>query len=403
MGFRFVHAADLHLGCQFAGVEEINPDLKQRVMDASLRAFKNLTDYCLESDVDFLLLAGDVFETNRPSLRTQKFFVEQLARLQTANIDVFMVTGNHDAGLVKNLVFKLPKNLIMFGSEQADVIERTYNSLQVTITGISYAQQHVGDLTPLFPRPDSSSFNIAILHCEVGGKEFGYAPASLARLQSSGYDYWAIGHVHTAAEWSNGCQIRYPGVLQGRHSGETGQKGCWIVEVDSRGIKNSQFISVQDIIWQTIELDLTEVAPKQLYSTLQQAKEDQRAGFSVGTMLNLTLTGASSCYHLLKQPGTISDLLMELRDGEEQDNFVWVTGIDDQVLPEIDWNSLRRQGDFLAEVIAYIEELEANPETYAETAAVSELHELLMEHDVRELLRNAKLIAVELLSGGERK
>lgn len=112
MGLRFVHAADLHLGSQFAGVTELHERLSRRVIDASLSAFSNLVNFCIESDVDFLVLAGDVFETNRPSLRTQKHFVDQLARLNKAEIDVYMVTGNHDAGFLPNFVFPCLRTFI---------------------------------------------------------------------------------------------------------------------------------------------------------------------------------------------------------------------------------------------------------------------------------------------------
>lgn len=403
MGLRFVHAADLHLGSQFAGVTELHERLSRRVIDASLSAFSNLVNFCIESDVDFLVLAGDVFETNRPSLRTQKHFVDQLARLNKAEIDVYMVTGNHDAGFLPNFVFSMPENLYLFSTDKVDVIRQVYKSRQVTLSGISYANTHVGDLSQLFPRPDFSSFNIAVLHCDVGSQEFGYAPVALSDLAARGYHYWAIGHVHSAKEWKNNCVIQYPGILQGRHRGESGPKGCYLVDVDRNMEISSEFVPLQDIIWKDIGIDLTLTTPEQLFTTLNQNKDEHRADYPVGTMLNVTLTGASGCYQLLKESDTITDLLSDLREGEpELENFIWVTGIDDQTLPEIDWSNLRQRGDFLAEVIAFIEELEADTETLDDeiAAAAADIARISqIELSTKELLQKAKLLAVQLLTG----
>ena len=114
MGFKFVHAADLHLGSQFSGVNELTA-LENRAINASLKAFENLVQYCIESQVDFLLLAGDVFESPKPVLRVQKYFADQISRLQAVGIDVFAITGNHDANVFDNFVFS---HLIIFTSLQ---------------------------------------------------------------------------------------------------------------------------------------------------------------------------------------------------------------------------------------------------------------------------------------------
>ena len=403
MGFKFVHAADLHLGSQFSGVNELTA-LENRAINASLKAFENLVQYCIESQVDFLLLAGDVFESPKPVLRVQKYFADQISRLQAVGIDVFAITGNHDANVFDNFVFSLPDNLYIFASSKVECVLRSYGNQPVSISGISYPQAQVGDLSPLFPRPRQGSYNIAVLHCDVGSQEFGYAPVALADLEAVGYHYWAIGHVHTAKAWKTSCIVQYPGILQGRHRAESGPKGFYAVTVDRNAIVESEFIVGQDIIWHNLELDLSEVLPEQLINILTEAKEEARAQYSVGTMLQIRLTGTSECYGLLKQGGTIEDLLVELRQGEAQRaDFVWVTELEDQTLPEIDWENIRQQGDFLAEVVNFIEKVEAGVQHIdSEIAAAGENVALSIgiPLDHNQLLHNAKLMAVQLLRGG---
>ncbi|NLL87450.1 MAG: DNA repair exonuclease [Firmicutes bacterium] len=404
MGFTFVHAADLHLGSFFSGIEELAPDLKKRAINASLKAFENLVQYCLDTQVDFVLFAGDVFETAEPGLLIQKHFIGQIERLQASGIDIFVVTGNHDANVFEHFIFPLPDNFFIFSASEAECISRSYKNQPVTITGVSYPQPHVGDLSPMFPRPNPGSFNIAVLHCDVGSREFGYAPVALTDLEALGYHYWAIGHVHSAKRWETSCVIQYPGILQGRDKAESGPKGFYVVTVEANTVIDTKFVVQQDVVWQTKELDLSQAIPEQLPYILLEAKDEKRAQYPVGTMLQLKLTGTSACYGMLKQEGTIEDLLTELRRGEEQRaDFVWVAELDDQTLPEIDWEEIRQQGDFLAEVIAFMEQMEAgsiNIDAEAVAASENVALSLGITLDREGLLHNAKLIAVQLLWGG---
>lgn len=404
MGFRFVHAADLHLGSQFSGVGELDPDLRTRAVNSSMKALENLVEYCLESQVDFVLLAGDVFDSPAPYLRVQKHFVGQVEKLRTAGIEVFMVTGNHDANVFDSFVLPLPDNLHVFSSSQVECISRSYRGQSVTITGISYPQALVEDLSPLFPRPQQGGINIALLHCDIGGQDPGYSPVALADLEALGYHYWAIGHVHSQKQWQSSCLIQYPGILQGRHRAESGSKGFYVITADHGAILASEFVLGHDVVWQNLELDLSQAQKDQLFDKLAEAKEEARAQYPVGTMLELTLTGTSECYGELKKKGVIEDLLAELRQNEAQRaDFVWVTELEDQTLPEIDWENLRAQGDFLSEVIGFIEQIEAGiGDIDDEVAAAGENIALSfgIDMDHSEILQKAKLLAVHLFQRG---
>ena len=77
--------------------------------------------------------------------------------------------------------------------------------------------------------------NIALLHSNVGGRKGheNYAPCSLDDLRAAGMDYWALGHVHSAEILCHDPLVVYPGNIQGRHIGETGQKGVVSVAMGS--------------------------------------------------------------------------------------------------------------------------------------------------------------------------
>ena len=94
--FRFIHGADLHLDSPFKGLRSAAPALGQRLWRASFTAFANLVSLAIEEGVDFVLLAGDLFDEQDRSLQAQVLMRKELARLSRAGIETFIVHGNHD-------------------------------------------------------------------------------------------------------------------------------------------------------------------------------------------------------------------------------------------------------------------------------------------------------------------
>ena len=78
---------------------------------ATRRALQNLVDLCLEEGAAFLLIAGDIYDGDWKDYGTGLFFLNQLARLRAADIDVVLIRGNHDAEsrITKHLRF--PENV----------------------------------------------------------------------------------------------------------------------------------------------------------------------------------------------------------------------------------------------------------------------------------------------------
>ena len=60
--FRFVHAADLHLGSPFQGLTLKDAGIAALFVEASRKAFSNLVTQAIAARVDFFLIAGDVYD-----------------------------------------------------------------------------------------------------------------------------------------------------------------------------------------------------------------------------------------------------------------------------------------------------------------------------------------------------
>ena len=96
MGFRFIHAADLHLDTPFQGVARVSEEIAALLRDASLDAFDRVVQAAVDHQVAFVLFAGDIYDGEQRGVRAQLRFLRGLERLARHNIKVFIVHGNHD-------------------------------------------------------------------------------------------------------------------------------------------------------------------------------------------------------------------------------------------------------------------------------------------------------------------
>ena len=94
--FRFVHTADLHLDSPFLGIQEVNEHVAGELREATFRTFDRIVELCLKRHVDFLLIAGDIYDSRDRSLRAQLRLRDGLRPLSEAGIPTFIVHGNHD-------------------------------------------------------------------------------------------------------------------------------------------------------------------------------------------------------------------------------------------------------------------------------------------------------------------
>lgn len=93
---KFIHAADLHMDRSFEGLTTLDKTVQEKLLKTNLTVLSNIIEQAIINNVDFVLLAGDNFHQNRPSLKIQKHFSEQMKRLEKNHIPVFIIFGNHD-------------------------------------------------------------------------------------------------------------------------------------------------------------------------------------------------------------------------------------------------------------------------------------------------------------------
>lgn len=254
---RFIHCADLHLDSPLHGLDDYEGAPLATLRGATRTAFGAIVDLALKTPVDFVLIAGDVYDGDWPDFNTGLFFAQQLRRLDAAGIRVFLVHGNHDALSRITRSLPLPANTHVFRADVAETV--LIEALGVAIHGQSFATPAVTcDLAADFPAARPGLLNIGLLHTALAGSEghAPYAPTTPARLLGLAYDYWALGHVHTRAVVHAAPWIVFPGNPQGRHIRESGPRGCMLVSADATAIETVEFVATDVARWVTLALDI---------------------------------------------------------------------------------------------------------------------------------------------------
>ena len=368
---RFVHAADLHLDTPFTGLSNLNPDLAARLRQSTFESFDRIVDLCIAREADFLVIAADIFDSENKSLAAQVRFVSGLRRLSGAGIPVCFTCGNHDPADSWITSLDMPENVLCFGTGEVEsrMIEKEGRPA-ARISGISYAERAVtANLARRFPPADDPSVvSVAVLHGTVGrpGPHANYAPFSLEDIDGLRYDYWALGHIHRhRIVRSAGPAVVYPGNPQGRHFGETGPRGCCLVEAEAGRPPRIEFIPTHSIRFERIPLCLDSgEGPDALEEKIEEAlRETDTDRKEESCILRITLTGRTSFHSRFRNPEELGHLVHELNAGRLcEETFRWVDSILVQTRPELDIEQLRNQNDFCAGVLKRFEEHEANPE-----------------------------------------
>ena len=257
--FRFIHSSDIHLDSPLRGLIRFEDAPVERIQSATREAFKNLIQLALDEKVAFLLIAGDLWDCDWLDAGPGLFFIQQAARLAKANIHVYIVKGNHDA--VSRLTTEIRNwgsNVHIFDCKKPHTIE--LKDLDVAIHGQSYAQQHVlENLSANYPKPVTGAFNIGMLHTCVEDGSAEYSPCAIDNLVASGYDYWALGHIHQRMDMSrNNVHVSFPGNPQGRSMRETGPKGCTLVTVADDHSFTCKFEPLDVVRWQELAIAATD-------------------------------------------------------------------------------------------------------------------------------------------------
>lgn len=348
--FSFIHCADLHLGEPFAGTRYGSKGpWNEQIGRATFKAFEKVVDAALENRVDAILISGDIYNSDHHSLAAQMAFARELYRAAEEGISVYIVHGNHDPKEAWRAEIPLPSTVHVFSSEQVEGVPLIKNGEQLaTIYGISYKTRHVEEnLAKQFKKKEDDLFAIGMLHTDLGLSENHYAPCSVSDLIQSGMDYWALGHVHTRRTISTKPYILYPGNTQGMDISETGERGCYLVDVGAYGTVTTKFIETDVIRFMDMTVDITgmndiEVLLREITKKRQGLKEvNQRPN-----IIRLILTGTGPLHKAISTEESKEYILQILNDKEQfRFLFAYFIRLVDETKPEMNLEERRELPD----------------------------------------------------------
>ena len=205
---RFAHLADVHLG----GWKQ------QPLQDLNFQSFKKALDTCISERVEFVLIAGDLFDSPYPSIEILKETFAEFKKLSEARIPCFIIAGSHDYS-VSGKTFLDVLEKAGFCKNVTDVEERE-DALILNPTifkGIAIygypgrkSGLEVKDLRRVKLNDAPGMFKIFMLHTTID-KAKGTLPIdSIETDFLPKVDYYALGHLHIDFQHEN---FVYPGPI----------------------------------------------------------------------------------------------------------------------------------------------------------------------------------------------
>ncbi len=385
-GIRFIHTADIHLGSVLETGDGPLPDsMQELVTSATFEGFRRVCSLAIEHAVDFVVIAGDLYDRRARSVHAQEFFVAQCLRLQAAGIGVYVLAGNHDALRQKNELFEPPANVFTFSAEAPQVfttVDRRGKAV-ARLVGQSYGRSaEKARLHLNYPELPADLWNIGVLHTQLDGEPSPYIPCSLGELKSRGdLHYWALGHIHQRGILHGGApHIAYPGIPQGRHFKEQGRGGCLLVELGRLQQDVFTFLPTAAVVYKREEIfideepdDIPKTLPELETRLIAAAEEILGAGqdgsYPVqGYLIHWIIRGRSSIHELIaEQPDEVRALLLESLRGRFSSGtpFLWSAELTLRTEPALDLEEVLRGSPVAEELERVIEDCKNNAEVQA--------------------------------------
>lgn len=358
------------MGAPIRGLRALNERWEHRLQGAIAESYDRLVHTAIARNVDFVVIAGDSFDTAKASYKDYLLFFEGLARLDAAGIPAYIVGGNHDpyTSWAKDLD-RLPPSaqfmgvkgpsFTLFSKDGAPLcligarsyFNQTWSADRDIAEGITRTAA-VSALEEEFPQAQDAPFCIGIIHTglNIDTKK---APAEEQDLLSRGVDYWACGHLHKQLIRPNlqDPRIVFPGCIQGRTIRETGRRGSFLVTLEeappveseaasasgmpapaksasatstSAGrakmppgtVNRLEFIPLASTVFQEMEVDVTPSA-----TLADLARHIQTELFRLNgqadcedMVVRITLTGQTELYGFLVQPEVLERLRKRIND-----------------------------------------------------------------------------------------
>lgn len=258
---KFVHIADIHFDSPFINLSD-RENLGDMKRLEQRKIFKKVIEYIKENTIDFLFIAGDLYEQQY----IRKSTIEYMNALfkEIPNTKIYISPGNHDPNIKNSYYnqFEWNENVHIFGPEMEKISLQTvdiygygFDDFYCTSCGIEDVELQ-----------DKTKTNILVIHSTIDGanleeKQYNSIPRKV--LEEKGFDYVATGHIHKLDYHTYENQhIVYPGSLISLGFDELGEHGMIVGEIKENKQLTTEFIPLSENNFEEIEFDITECISK---------------------------------------------------------------------------------------------------------------------------------------------
>jgi len=363
---KFIHAADIHLDSPLTGLSAYADAPVEMLRTATRDAFTNLVTEAIEQPVDFMVIAGDLYDGTWKDHNTGIYFCKEMGRLKKAGIPVYVLFGNHDAESEMTKKLQLPDNVFTFDTRKPTTFRLEH--LKVALHGRSFKEKEtLENFATGYPAPVPGMFNIGVLHTALEGNSAhaNYAPCSLDELHAKGYHYWALGHVHEHQIWKGASMVVFPGNLQGRHIRETGPRGAVLVTADESGVQEVERLFVDVLRWRSLEVNVTGCNSLfEVVSAIGKALEGivENSPSTIPTAVRVTVTGKTPAHgdlFGLESQLRAEVLALAVAIGSER---LWIEKVKVATSAADDGEAVKSRADALSDLQDLLEAAETDPD-----------------------------------------
>lgn len=222
------HLADVHLERKLNNCSYPSKFAKERRLEAWLSLSRLLSS----ENSDFILIVGDLFES-------QYFTQGNLYKLYDIfsnhpDKNIIICPGNHDPIGSYSKEY-LPTNVKVFNKDSLDYFE--FIEKRTRIYGVAWDKSYYNEIN-FDVYLDKSFINILCLHSDLYS-DSGYMYMNPSKLESIGFDYIALGHIHKADKILD--NIYYSGSFEPMDFGDLGEKGFLRVNLD-KSYRDIEFV-----------------------------------------------------------------------------------------------------------------------------------------------------------------
>lgn len=198
---RFAHISDVHLG----GWKQ------EPLQELNFKSFQKAIEICINKKLDFILIAGDLFDSAYPSIEVLKKTFQEFKRLKDSNIPCFIIAGSHDYSVSgKTFLDVLEKagfckNVTDFEERDGKIILNPTLYKGVAIYGYpgKKSSLEIPDLRRIKLNDSPGMFRIFMLHTTIDKAKGSLPIDAIETSLLPKVDYYALGHLHIDFQYQN--------------------------------------------------------------------------------------------------------------------------------------------------------------------------------------------------------